>query len=37
MNSLGGVGLLSAIVWFYASLGTFDMRRSSPRRRKPPC
>lgn len=27
MNSLGGVGLLGAIVWFYMSLGTFDIQQ----------
>jgi len=27
MNSLGGVGLMAAIVWFYASLGTFDIQQ----------
>lgn len=27
MNSLGGVALLTAIVWFYASLGTFDIQQ----------
>ncbi|MFA6022205.1 MAG: proton-conducting transporter membrane subunit, partial [Rhodospirillales bacterium] len=26
MNSLGGVALLSAIVWFYNDLGTFDIQ-----------
>ena len=27
MNSLGGVGLLAAILWFYASLGTLDIQQ----------
>ncbi len=26
MNSLGGVALMSAIIWFYAELGTFDIQ-----------
>ena len=26
MNSLGGVALMGAIVWFYAELGTFDIQ-----------